>query len=1379
MEGVSATNEVLTLFSTIREICRSVTRRVDNFRGNLQQFAVLKDELSIAGQKANLCRTTLEKYSKAIVTESLEFELVNLQGMAQTIQRVEESVDELGKKLRGPRFLGKFSRANRTADAISEQVQIVRDMGSGLNELNEKLNVIAKENDFFDPTFPPIPRASGWWHLDFSTRDTMEGEMKAKVIESATQSACEARNVNGHVTTVVGVAGMGGVGKTTALLGLSQDSEIREMFASGGIYFLPVGKNASPAQLVAGLAEIVNSSGGKRRSEKVSGSRSLESAVRTTSSWFIGRKALFILDDLWQTAPNRLDYFEALTRLTSESPKSHILVSTRSSVVASETNARIEFMPRENTGREARGMFLASAGWRETWMNSSECEELLEQVLELCGGVPLLLSIAGAQVRGHGESSTTSLKHLLHRLNAKRVSLPEEQGGRYPSCFYQAVEASLETIGDVLKKCAKFNRQWNEYRENDPTVSETEIVAFVTDCFRRLCVLPRSTRVSEDVIFCILGITIETIGWGIIDRLVEFHLVLEFKDEQGKSRFGVHDVILDYCEKTSQYGRNAKYAQYHEELLSCAWKYCNGETSDMCGMATTDMSDECDFEVGAFWLVEVCERGRPWWRLLLSSSEELSGMESYLLDNLFRHLKECGRLAEAVGLLSHMGWAKVRVAHGGIIALNRDFSLIEKAVKLHCGKEHRRKAYDDARHGIKKIWNMVKRAWPVIVNNSEALPTHAYGYLLEKENKLSLVERYLQSGADIVTGPWLKPKNAFWRMLDSSSDQRVFRTGDMVMDCSIVRSGHMILAATRRTLFWIDTETMNATREKVIRNDEAGESLITEIFVSESKGIVVLGFNTGEVELRNERNGNILRVISNAHEDIVLSVALSEDGRLLVSGSGDGTIRLWDTESGSAIGEPLCGHEDEVNSVAFSEDGRTIVSGSDDNTIRLWDTESRSAIGEPLRGHEGEVLSAAFSKDGRTIVSGSRDTTIRLWDAESGSAIGEPLRGHMSAVWSVALSEDGRTVVSGSYDKTVRLWETKSGSSIGEPLRGHEDGVSSVTLSEDGRMLVSGSGDGTIRLWDTESGSAIGEPLLRHKDIVRSVAFSRDGQMVVSGFEDGTIRLWDTESGSAIDEPLRGHEDEVNSVAFSEDGRTIVSGSSDTTIRLWDAESRSPIGEPLRGHVGAVWTVAFCEDGGTVVSGSSDHTVRLWDTKSGSAIGEPLCGHEGGVFSVAVSEDGRTVVSGSRDTTIRLWDMQSGSPIGEPFRGHENGVSSVALSEDGRTVVSGSGDGTIRLWDTESGSSICEPLCGHKDIVRSVAFCGDGRTILSRSSIGIVMLWRGNESRSDWKRRLVCSVPSSFGYRTAFIDGKQCPDGKWKFVCPLLGRVNVFELVEP
>ena len=337
---MSFVRDARAVFSSIREICHSVTKRYDNFRENPEQLGKLRDELANVQKLVSVFERTLQKYSEAIVTETLEFELVELEGIVQRIRHAAREVDELEDKL--PKTRRSVSRANKNAEDISQLVRDVREASSLLSDMHGKLKETTKEKDFFTPKFPPTPRKMDSLYLDFS-RDTMEGEVKAKVLASVNLSEQDTEDTTAKATAVVGVAGMGGIGKTTALIGLAQDPEIRETFSNGGIYFLTVGKDATPANLVYDLKEMVWQSGGKEYFEKMDSNWPLEKAVRRTSYWFSGRKALFILDDLWQTSVNQLGYFEELMELLEYCPDSHVVFSTRSKTIASETKARIEF----------------------------------------------------------------------------------------------------------------------------------------------------------------------------------------------------------------------------------------------------------------------------------------------------------------------------------------------------------------------------------------------------------------------------------------------------------------------------------------------------------------------------------------------------------------------------------------------------------------------------------------------------------------------------------------------------------------------------------------------------------------------------------------------------------------------------------------------------------------------------------------------------------------------------------------------------------------------------------------------------------------------------------------------------------------------------
>ena len=80
------------------------------------------------------------------------------------------------------------------------------------------------------------------------------------------------------------------------------------------------------------------------------------------------------------------------------------------------------------------------------------------------------------------------------------------------------------------------------------------------------------------------------------------------------------------------------------------------------------------------------------------------------------------------------------------------------------------------------------------------------------------------------------------------------------------------------------------------------------------------------------------------HSSSVVSVAFSPDGKLMLTGSSDRTARLWETGSGKQVGV-LEGHSDLVVTVVFSPDGKLVLTGSWDRTARLWETESGKQVG--------------------------------------------------------------------------------------------------------------------------------------------------------------------------------------------------------------------------------------------------------------------------------------------------------------------------------------------------------------------------------------------------------------------------------------------------
>ena len=456
--GVGIASDLLglisDLISELRQVHDSLSERVEKFRGNREECDVVMIALSSAFKQMKLCETNLQECQKVVPQGSLQYEQINLQSIKQVLELVQENVKELKKTLGKRKRFQQFTGAKGIARDLESQSSKIQDVQTQLHDTINNLQTFVDENDFFKVDFSSIPRVRFPVHLDFSTPSTVEGMLKTKLLDQVkryreNEQAC-------HVTAVVGAKGMGGVGKTTALCKLAQERDVQEAFPHG-IHFMVVGRDATPGTLVQKLKRIVRNSGGEKLVNKIDDSGPLESAVATTSSWFAGKRVLFVCDDLWQTTSSRSGYFKELRDLVSCCPESHMLISTRNDKIGPQGSAKVVFEPRPTTGGAARGIFLKSAGLNDEAVSSSGADDLVIEILELCRGVPLTLSIAGAQVRWHEGAPKESLERLLRYICKSRLPLLEEESPEYYPCFAETVRGSSgRELVLVLKRISRF-----------------------------------------------------------------------------------------------------------------------------------------------------------------------------------------------------------------------------------------------------------------------------------------------------------------------------------------------------------------------------------------------------------------------------------------------------------------------------------------------------------------------------------------------------------------------------------------------------------------------------------------------------------------------------------------------------------------------------------------------------------------------------------------------------------------------------------------------------------------------------------------------------------------------------------------------------------
>ncbi|KAK4429064.1 putative disease resistance protein [Sesamum alatum] len=196
--------------------------------------------------------------------------------------------------------------------------------------------------------------------------------------------------------SVVGIHGIGGIGKTTLAREISKDEEIKSYF-NNRVFFLTVSQSPNVEQLRSRIWGMVTGNTTVNH-----GDRSPQMNLR----YDVGASArvLLVLDDVWTQS--------VLEQLLIKIPGCKIMVVSRLKFPPSVVDCYYELdLLTEN---EAVSLFSHFA-FGQTSIPLDADKLLVKQVVDECKRLPLALKVIGASLKGQSEMFWTSAKNRLSR----------------------------------------------------------------------------------------------------------------------------------------------------------------------------------------------------------------------------------------------------------------------------------------------------------------------------------------------------------------------------------------------------------------------------------------------------------------------------------------------------------------------------------------------------------------------------------------------------------------------------------------------------------------------------------------------------------------------------------------------------------------------------------------------------------------------------------------------------------------------------------------------------------------------------------------------------------------------------------------------------
>jgi hypothetical protein len=257
-------------------------------------------------------------------------------------------------------------------------------------------------------------------------QDVHREKLKKCLMTRGTAAAAVAGITGGDT---FGVAGMGGIGKTTLAKSLFEDPDIRQYY-DHRVYWIAVKKNPTivdcQRRLISEICKEMPSA--RLDTEKLL----LEELQRKLSKM---RRVLLFLDDVWEKV--HVDSLLGDSFMKTLPPESKCIITSRkpAELAKLDTNAQIEKLDVLND-KDARTLFCSKAFLNRKIPEDRNFSVVVEGVIAACGNMPILLASVGAERWGKKDiQSWINIRDRLRGITSKDRS--DDESAKYQELIEQ------------------------------------------------------------------------------------------------------------------------------------------------------------------------------------------------------------------------------------------------------------------------------------------------------------------------------------------------------------------------------------------------------------------------------------------------------------------------------------------------------------------------------------------------------------------------------------------------------------------------------------------------------------------------------------------------------------------------------------------------------------------------------------------------------------------------------------------------------------------------------------------------------------------------------------------------------------------------------